>query len=236
MRTLRPWLFGARRSMQAWAALLGALGAACVMLSAGSAGAIFLAENGQSAATIVRGQDATGPEDTAATELATYLGKATGATLVIADEAKAPANGPCVFVGNTEFARAHGIDPASMGPEQWVMRVVDGHLVLAGGRPRGTLYAVYRFLEDVVGVHWWNPFEESVPTASTLVVENLDAQGAPVLRYRDIYMLYGSDGGKFAARNRLNRDGDAGIDGAFGGDMGYGPPYHVHTFLSLIHI
>jgi hypothetical protein len=43
-------------------------------------------------------------------------------------------------------------------------------------------------------------------------------------------MLYGRDGGRFAARNRLNRDGDAAITTAYGGGRDYGPPYHVHTF------
>ena len=54
------------------------------------------------------------------------------------------------------------------------------------------------------------------------------------MRYRDIYMLYGNDGGRFAARNRLNREGDAGIAAEYGGEMGYGPPYHVHTFYKYV--
>ena len=103
-------------------------------------------------------------------------------------------------------------------------------LYLVGGNPRGTLYAVYHFLEDVVGVHWWNPWEETVPRQPTLRVGPLDFQGRPAFRYRDIYMLYGLDGGRFAARNRLNREGDAPIEGRYGGSLDYGPPYHVHTF------
>lgn len=199
-------------------------------LAATSAGAIVLASKGQTTTVIVLGDGATEPEKTAATELAAYLGKVTGAAFSIVDEAKAPTSGACVFVGNTQFARDNGVEAAKMGPEQWVMSTVGDNLVLAGGRPRGTIYAVYRFLEDVVGVHWWNPFEESIPEMKSLSVDRLDVKGAPVFRYRDIYMLYGNDGGKFAARNRLNRQGDAGIDGAYGGDMGYGPPAHVHTF------
>jgi len=200
-----------------------------------SVGAIVLSDKGQTTAVIVLGDGATEPEKTAAAELAAYLGKVSGAVFSTVDEAKVPAGSPCVFVGDTQFARNNGIEAAEMGPEQWVMRTVEDNLVLAGGRPRGTLYAVYRFLEDVVGVHWWHPFEESVPEMKSLSVDRLDAKGAPVFRYRDIYMLYGNDGGKFAARNRLNRQGDAGIDGAYGGDMGYGPPAHVHTFDRYFH-
>ena len=79
-------------------------------------------------------------------------------------------------------------------------------------------------------MHWWNPFEETVPRHANLKIGSLRLQGHPALDYRDIYMLYGRDDGRFAARNRLNRDGDAQISGKYGGCSDYGPPYHVHTF------
>jgi len=53
-------------------------------------------------------------------------------------------------------------------------------------------------MEDEVGVRWWNPWEESAPQRKTLSVGDLDRRGKPVFRYRDIYMLYGRDGGRFA--------------------------------------
>jgi len=195
-----------------------------------SAGAVTLSDDGKATASVVLAASPTRAERTAADELAAYLSKVTGATFTVTEESTTATAQSCVYVGPTAFAERHGLDASAMGPEAWVMRTVDRHLVLAGGRPRGTLYAVYRFLEDVVGVRWWNPFEESAPSRPTLVVEQLDRKGEPTFRYRDIYMLYGHDGGRFAARNRLNRQGDASIAGEYGGQMGYGPPYHVHTF------
>jgi len=192
--------------------------------------AATIARNGQTACRIVLTTDATTAEQTAARELAAHLGKAAGARFGVGTEVEAVGHASCIYVGPTNFARSKGLAPDRLGAEEWIMRTVGDDLVLIGGRPRGTLYAVYRFLEDVVGVHWWNPREESVPHRPTLVVADLDRRGKPVLRYRDIYMLYGSDGGRFAARNRLNRDGDARISKDYGGGMDYGPPYHVHTF------
>ena len=119
-------------------------------------------------ASIVVGAAPTPDEQTAAAELAEYLAKATGRTFPVTPEAKAPKDQRCIYVGHTAFAKAHGLDPAKLAPEQWVMRTVGRDLVLAGGRPRGTLYAVYRFLEDVVGVHWWNPCEQTVPRRPSL--------------------------------------------------------------------
>ena len=193
-----------------------------------------LAVEGSRKVTIVVGALPTRAEKTAAQELAAYLSRVTGATIPVTAERDAPTEGVRIFVGHTAFAKQHGVDPARLGREEWVMRSVDRDLVLSGGRPRGTLYAVYRFLEDEVGVHWWNPWEEHVPRRATLAVRLLDRRGKPAFAYRDIYTLYGHDRGRFAARNRLNRQGDTGIAPELGGEDGYGPPYHVHTFYSYI--
>ncbi|MFW6162517.1 MAG: DUF4838 domain-containing protein [Planctomycetota bacterium] len=193
-----------------------------------------LASGGVARAAIVTGAEPTRAEQTAAAELAAYLARVTGATFPVVGEAAAPSRGPRLFVGQTAFARQHVADPAKLGREEWVMRTVGRDLVLTGGRPRGTLYAVYRFLEDEVGVHWWSPWEEHVPRQAALTVPLLARQGKPTFAYRDIYTLYARDRGRFAARNRLNRQGDAPIAPAYGGADGYGPPYHVHTFYHYV--
>ncbi|NQT52121.1 DUF4838 domain-containing protein, partial [bacterium] len=196
------------------------------LLASGSHAAMKLAQDGKARATIVTGAKPTPAEQTAAKELAHYLSQVTGAQFRTVPAALARVAGPVIQVGGTV--------PAELGPEEWAIRTTPGRLTLTGGRPRGTLYAVYHFLEDVVGVRWWNPWEEHVPRKPTLGIGDLNLRGKPRIRYRDIYMLYGHDRGRFAARNRLNRDGDAGIAPAFGGDDGYGPPYHVHTFYMYI--
>jgi len=132
--------------------------------------AATLATDGEPQMTIVLAEGAIAAERTAAEELAAYLAKVTGGKFPIIGESKAPA-GPCLYVGPTAFARKLGLDPVAWGPERWAMRSVGANLVLVGGRPRGTLYAAYRFLEDQVGVRWWNAHEEHVPTRHTLQVQ-----------------------------------------------------------------
>lgn len=196
--------------------------------------ATTLARAGRAQAVIVLAANATLPERTAAQELAHYLHQITGGSFTVQDEQGAFGRGSRLYVGATAFAEKHGLHSTELGSEEWVLRTVGSDLIIMGGRPRGTLYAAYHFLEDELGVHWWNPFEESVPHAPTLRIGHLDRRGRPTLAYRDIYMLYGQDGGQFAARNRLNREGDAPISARYGGSRDYGPPYHVHTFSSYV--
>ena len=197
---------------------------------AAPAGTITLADRGRAVATIVLARDATAAEQKGAQELAEYFRRISGAEFSVHSEDHATAAGSHVFVGDTAFARGQGLAAEKLEAEEWLIQTHGKDLVIMGGRPRGTIYGAYHFLEDVLGVHWWNPFEESVPQRRTLRLGSLNLRGKPVIQYRDIYMLYGHDGGRFAARNRLNREGDAPIEAQFGGGRDYGPPYHVHTF------
>jgi len=199
-------------------------------LWAGQAFGFTIAKDGQPQVDIIVAGEANVAEQQAAAELGDYLSKMVGSPFTIVKPGEATKMSSHIFVGPTGAAIRLELRPDKLGPEEWVIRTSGKDLILTGGRPRGTLYATYHLLEDVLGVHWWNPWEESVPHKPTisLVIPNL--RGQPVIPYRDIYMLYGNDGGRFAARNRLNRDGDARIKPEYGGCRDYGPPYHVHTF------
>jgi hypothetical protein len=181
-------------------------------------------------AAIVLRENATITEQTAGHELSSYLERVSGNQFPVVGESSAPGVGARIFVGATTFAADNGVGPGALPAEEWVIRSVGGDLILAGGESRGTLYAVYDFLENVVGVHWWNPWEEHVPREKGVRLGGHDRCGKPVIGYRDIHMIYGNDGGRFSAHNRLNREGDRRIEKEYGGCMDYGPPYHVHTF------
>ncbi|MGO8747410.1 MAG: DUF4838 domain-containing protein [Thermoguttaceae bacterium] len=205
-----------------------------VVFSAVPAWTAPLARDGKPVMPIILAADPIPAERAAAQELADYLTKITGGKFAVIAESEARSDIPSIFIGPTALAKKHGLDPTLWGPEQWAMRSVGEDLVLVGGRPRGTLYAVYRFLEDVAGVRWWSPFEEHVPKRPTLAIGVLDRQGEPGFRYRDIYLLYANDNGRFAARNRVNGQGFGSLDASLGGGVYYGPPNGVHTFYFYI--
>lgn len=143
---------------------------------------LTLAADGQARARVALPAVPTEQERTAARELAGYLSRITGATFeVVAETAMAP-DEPGIFVGNTELARAAGAVPAE--EEAWVVRTQGNRLILAGGEPNGTFYAVYHFLEDECGVRWWNRWEEEVPQRPTLAVPALERTGKPDMVFR----------------------------------------------------
>ena len=190
-------------------------------------GALTLARRGEVPAPILLASDASPSERTAAQELVSYLSAACSAKFRLESEPPNDRRRPRIVVGPTEFAKTSGIDCANLGPEEWVIATNEDALILCGGRPRGTLYAVYHFLEDFLGVRWWNPFEESVPRRRRLEVGSISLRGKPAFRYRDVH---GIDGPRsFCARNRLN-GAATGLSREFGGAESFGPPHIAHTF------
>ena len=163
-------------------------------------------------------------EKTAAAELVHYLGLCAEDRIV-----KVGWRGAVFHVGDTAFARAKGLSPSSFDDEEWCVRSFGRDVVLVGGGMRGTLYAVYHFLEDDCGVRWWMDGDEDVPAAKPLKFGSLDRRGKPFFAYRDIYRTAKSDP-RTAVRNRLNGNGDARIPAELGGGFVYGPPYHCHTW------
>ena len=162
-------------------------------------------------------------ERTAARELSEYLGKMTGRRVAVVPEDNA-AGSADIHLGGTAFAKKQIPGLGSFGKEEWAVAVRDGTLVLAGGRPRGTLYAVYHYLEDVTGVRWLTPVTDYVPTHKKLPLPKGDLRGKPAMPYRDIYDVPGADGQRFLARNRMNVS-----SAEYGGGKVFGGAGSSHT-------
>ena len=166
---------------------------------------ITIVENRQSQYVIAVPVNATIVEKTGAQELQDYLFKATGAFLPILSEKNV--NSKAFYIGQTAYAEAAGIRGTEK--ENWKIQVLDGNVVLTGGTnggERGNIYAVYHFLEDVVGVRWWSAAEEDVPELSALVLDaDLSLEGTPKFSFRKIFIheCHAPDF-TFYGRTRLN--------------------------------
>ena len=116
-------------------------------------GRLLLAEGGRSAYSIVVAKDAIPSERHAAEELQRYLERISGAKLpIITDDAEMGEHE--IILGDNEHLRKLnlGIDFSKLGEEGFVLKTHKSYLIIAGGKPRGTLYGVYTFLEEKLGV------------------------------------------------------------------------------------
>lgn len=204
-----------------------------------------IAKKGYSDYSIVIPKNAHIIEKTAAEELASYLEKALGAKLPIVSEENFSGKG--IYIGKTEFAAENGI--LGKSKENWIMKMVGDSLVLTGGKDagdRGIIYSVYHFIEDVLGVRWWSPYEEDVPALKKLSLDSdFYREGTPDFFYRKPLLCSdrGIDGYINMVRCRVNSISpiDDGIpDGPldkdvrrYGDVMHVGRPHHVHVMGKL---
>jgi len=194
-----------------------------------TAKAIEIARDGTAHATIVIEKGTAYPERHAASELASFLKEVTGTGYLISTIGEGKSNR--ILIGEKSARLA---DPdfsvVDLGSDGLIIRTIGDDLILAGGRYRGTLYAVYSFLEDYIGCRWWTSDASFIPKKPTLVFDSLDVRYIPPLEYREPYWYSALDA-DWAVRNKVNgyftpldskRGGKTYIEG------------FVHTFYNLI--
>ncbi len=127
--------------------------------------AFTIATRGSAKTTILSSTNASPSEVKAAKELRETLEKISSASFELTTNATSPDKNS-IIVGNGDLARQFfpEIPFDQLGPDEIVMKVKQGRLLLAGGRPRGTIYAVNRFLQEQCGVRWWTAWATNIPT------------------------------------------------------------------------
>ncbi|NLS93816.1 MAG: DUF4838 domain-containing protein [Planctomycetaceae bacterium] len=193
---------------------------------------LVLASQGKTNFVIVLPSEPASPVSTAANELQSHLQKVTGVELPIVADDKVPSGTPMIVVGPCrQLAQlVPDLDVESLGYDGIVMKTVGDNLILAGQGPRGTLYAVYVFLEDAVGCRWWTSQEGFVPDKPVLEIPPLDVRYAPPLRYREAFYRDVFDG-VTAARFKLNGH-HHGVSDEYGGHYRF--VGFVHTFFPFL--
>jgi len=190
-----------------------------------------IAASGQARCLIVTQPGATPAERYAAEELASTLKEITGATFETRELAdSAPESAILVGPGPLATELFPEVKLSKFGGEEFTMRTKGGRLLLAGGRPRGTLYAIYRFLQDDLGVRWYTPWFTHVPKRESLSLGALNVRGKPAFEYRDPFWFPAFDG-DWAARNGSVSQ-SARLTEKHGGQVTY--KGFVHTFYPLV--
>ena len=156
---------------------------------------------------IVVAPDAIASEVYAAEEFRDHLVRAGGPTLLIVREISS--TGRHIYIGPSKSLQASdvGFDVSDFGPDDLRIVVRDERIAIAGGRPRGTLYGVYTFLEDYLRVRFLTADVTHVPPLGhARTVAPVDRTYRPPLAWRwaDSESNYARP--EFAARLRLNGD------------------------------
>ena len=175
------------------------------MTTVGGQQQIVLVDEGKSPYSIIIPLEAIPSERYAAEELQRYLERISGVKLPITTDDH-PMTTREILLGDNVHVHRLGLqlDPAKLGPEGFLLRTLQDHLLIIGGRPRGTLYGVYALLEEKLGVRWLTPEVEHVPRTTRVELPFLNEIQKPALEYREVFwteMLRDAD---FAARHRLN--------------------------------
>ncbi len=172
-----------------------------------SAHSMTIAKGGIARVAIILDSDTTPAEKTAAKELAEHLKLICGGEFVVSSGDAGSNSLPKVYIGQTQRIREMlpGFDWKGLGQDGVVIKTVGRDLVLAGGRPRGALYAVYTFLEDYLGYRWWTGDASYIPKKKDIIVGKIDYSYTPQFYFREAH--YKSIMGAnyvFASRLKMN--------------------------------
>ncbi len=175
------------------------------MLSA-RAEAVWLTSDRYGEPHVVVAESASLSEHTAAKEFQSLWRQCTGHTIPIS--ATPPAEGVRIWIGRTGVPDGllAGVDLEGLGDEGVCIRTASPNdLLIVGGQKRGTLYGVYQFFEDYMGVRWLAPDATYVPPSSNPLPQ-IDFRYVPPLRYRDTDYWMFTWHPEFALKHRLNGD------------------------------
>jgi len=155
---------------------------------------------------VPRPLDEASPLVYAARELAEHLSQITGRTPTITDHPQDATAGYTFHVGRSPRADqlVGTFDWDTLGDEGVRVLTVGNDVVLAGKTPRGTLYAVYEFLDRVLACRWLTPTCSVIPRRESLRLGGVDITHIPPLAYREAHFHVLDQQPVWCARNRLN--------------------------------
>jgi len=161
---------------------------------------------GKTNTVIILGSDAIPAELTAANELQSFIRQMSGAEIPIVESTGVQARQSRIFIGQTAVTKdlLPGFDWKSLIHDGILIKRVGTDLVIAGDRPRGTLYAVYEYLESL-GAKFLSPDETIIPQKATIGFPKSDKQYVPQLYYRELtYFRVLRKNPEFCARLHVN--------------------------------
>ena len=162
-------------------------------------GSSFIFQNGKTDYRIYVAPDATPAEKNAAAEFQKYWKLATGTGIAVSGKYTGNRQ---ILIGLSQEAQKllPGIDLKSLNNDEIIIAPAKDMLILCGERPRGTLYAVYEFMKQHMGIRFWTAEEESVPKSETIAMPEKIFRYAPPVKVRLPYFRSLLENPDFAAK------------------------------------
>lgn len=178
-----------------------------------------------SKATIYTQMGASPSDLWAAQDLQKHLSKMAGSEIPLKNNARA-VDGVAILVGQGPLAESQfpQVRWKDLGLEEVILKTKGNLLLVAGGKPRGTLYATTRLLHRL-RVRWWTPWATTIPNKKP-IIGNLDVKESPAFEYRDNYWFHAFDA-DWAVHN-YNNGFNTKVDAQRGGRIEY--EGFVHTY------
>ncbi len=194
---------------------------------------LVIADNGISNYVIVISDAASPSEKHAADELQFFLKEISGAELPIVTDRGDSGSREIILGANLRLKQLDAeIDFDALGDDGFTIRTEGDHLIIAGGRQRGTMYGVYTFLEDYLGCRWFHPEVSRIPKRRLVEIGEINETQTPIIASRDMHYFVGEDA-DWAARNKINGHHAHGLTEKHGGRIRFASPMY-HTFYRLM--
>lgn len=142
----------------------------------------------------------------AAAELSAYFTKITDAPIeTVMDDSSVTEKELVVGICTARNAETVAYDISALGEDGFVIRAVGEKLYLLGASGRGTLYAVYDFLEKFAGSRFYASYFEKIPQLDTFTVPaDINVREVPVFDVRNTFWYDYTCHDEFCAKRKAN--------------------------------
>ncbi len=190
-----------------------------------------LFENGETTYSIVVKKDAGDGETWAAKELQHWLEEISGITFPIKTDDEKITENEIIIGYNKHSLSLLGSDAAvpKATNESYHYKNIGPSVLLLGGEQRGSMYAVFSFLENELGCRWYSPEVTVIPKKKKYSFNYLNHSESPSVRVRNDFYYEVFDNPDWAARNKIN--GAMDYREQHGGLEAY---WSAHTFFKLL--
>ena len=144
-----------------------------------------LFNGGESQYSIVLCDNSSESEQTVAEELRSYIQQVSGAELPIKHSDEMQEGEKHIFIGyNEEYGAELGVERPDPESQTYTYRNVGPNLWIYGGSRWGTMYGVYSFLENELGVRWYATDYTKIEPQQKWSFKSLNHSESPAITFR----------------------------------------------------